>query len=317
MNPDSRHRTEPRSSGMHPLPLRLVSGCLLALAVAAQDPKSPATHDAAFWRRCLAREAVPPTAAEVPALLVELTAMLASPDPEVRDDLAFSVLAKWLGRNGCVPVEQRRILLANWQAGLCVGIGDTSADSVFRRSFSALCLSLLVAHHNQDAWLTRSEFDALFDAILAYLRDERDVRGFVLPQGWCHSVAHTADVLKFLLRSEHLGPAQQKAALAAIAAKLATTTEPLVHGEDDRLARAVLSLLARPDCDAEAVAAFLPEAWPRPGREAPTLAALAQQHNRRNLVLSLSALLQADPRQSPSLATARAAVAAFVPTRLR
>ena len=50
-----------------------------------------------------------------------------------------------------------------------------------------------------------------------YLKDEQDVRGFDARLGWLHSVAHTADLLKFLARSPHLQVQEQAVVLKAIA----------------------------------------------------------------------------------------------------
>ncbi|MBL8753737.1 MAG: DUF2785 domain-containing protein [Planctomycetes bacterium] len=298
---------------------RSATVCLLALVVVGASAPAQ-SHDAEFWRGCLARDAAPPAAAELPGLLAELTGMLDSPDPEVRDDLAFSVLARWLVRDGCVPVEERRKLLATWTANLRRGLdgsGGEDAVAVVGRSFAALALSLLAATDAKAAWLSTDEHAALLTAALGYLRDERDVRGFDDKLGWVHSVAHTADLLKFLLRSERTTAAQQKEALEAIAAKLAAVATPLVHGEDERLARAVVSLVARADCDAAGLRAFLFRAWPAPQPAAPDAAALARSHNQRHFVLSLQALLLVERRELPALPAARDAVAAVVAARMR
>lgn len=288
-------------------------GLLLALGAIAQTPR----HDAHFWRACLASDATPPAAADLPALLTELSSMLGSPDPTVRDDHAFAVLAKWLTRDACVPVAERRELLQQWTANLRIGIGSVGDDSVLLRSFSALGLSLLAATDARAPWMSADEFDRLLAAVIAYLREESDVRGFEAPLGWLHSVAHTADVLKFLLRNERLTKAQQSAVLAAIADKLATTDAPLVHGEDERLARVALSLVSRPDCDTDALRAFLVRAWPPVQRGAVSAATLAQHHNQRHFILSFHALLLVEKRALAALPATRAAAAALIEERLR
>jgi hypothetical protein len=307
---------------MPELLLRLATVCGFAVAATAQVPEatSAMAHDAAFWRAHAERSAESPPAAELPGLLVELTTMLASPDPTVRDDLAFTVLAKWLTRDECVPVAERRVLLAAWTQNLRRGIDAAAGqrgNEVVGRSFAALALSLLAATDAKQPWLTAAEHAALLASALAYLGDEHDVRGFDDRLGWVHSVAHTADLLKFLLRSERLTKDQQAAALEAVARKLAATEVPLVHGEDERLARAVLSIVARTDCDADGLRAFLFRAWPVPGRAAPDAAALARQHNQRHFVLSLHALLAVERRDLPALPAARDAIAAVVAARLR
>ena len=66
---------------------------LATLAVAAQP-----RHDKEFWRSILKQHAVVPEHESADALAHELSATLASPDPEVRDDLAYSILATWIHR---------------------------------------------------------------------------------------------------------------------------------------------------------------------------------------------------------------------------
>ncbi len=126
---------------------------------------------------------------------------------------------------------------------------------MLRRSFSALSLGVLAILDNEAPYLERDEFDGLLAAALEYLRNEKDVCSFDATMGWLHSVAHTADLLKFLARSRHLRVQQQGMVLSAITGKLRAVETVLVDGEDERLARAVLSIAARPDFDEAAFAA--------------------------------------------------------------
>ena len=145
------------------------------------------------------------------------------------------------------------------------------------------------------------------DLMLKYLREERDVRGFDARVGWMHSVAHTADLLKFLARSRHLQPAEQTQILTAISDKWHAVTTPLVHGEDERMARAVLSLAARQDFDEAAFAAWLKSMTTR-RTTPPTVETLATDQNRRDLLVSLFTVLSTDRRDLPTITRARTLV---------
>jgi hypothetical protein len=147
-------------------------------------------------------------------------------------------------------------------------------------------------------------FRRLLVAALIYLRDEKDTRGFETGTGWIQSVAHSADLLKFLGRSRHLETADQASILAAIGAKLDAVDHAFAYGEDERLARAVLSIVARPDADMEAIGAFLDGLEPE-RFEATTSAGLAVNQNRKHLAVSLYALLAIDGRDAASLKAAR------------
>ncbi|MCR4373484.1 MAG: DUF2785 domain-containing protein, partial [Acidobacteria bacterium] len=242
---------------MTPLLLLVLLAAAVPSGVSPPQVSSPAAHDKAFWRAIAANKFVPPPGAPLPALLDELTAWLGSPDPEWRDDIAYTTLAQWIYRLRIVPVEERRRLIGVWTANLTRGIGDQGSPTVCRRSFSALALGPLAILDNEAPYLEREEFDRLLAAALAYLRDERDVRGFDPAVGWMHSVAHTGDLLKFLARSRHLRVEQQGAILSGVSAKFMATGTVLIDGEDERVARAVLSIAAREDFDAAGFEAWL------------------------------------------------------------
>ena len=291
---------------------RTIVVCLWLLAlfvsVPAASAQTPAVTDPAFWRAVAANEFKVPTGQSLPAMLDALTGLLGSPDPVLRDDVAYSTLANWIYRQRVVPVEERRRLLAAWQGNLKNGIGETGTTTVLRRSFSALALGTLAILDNEAPYLERAEFSTLLQASLAYLRDERDVRGFDATLGWIHPVAHTADLLKFLARSRHLTSDEQHQVLDAIAAVVHRIETPLTHGEDERLARAVLSIAARPDLNEAAMTAFLKRVAPQRRADPPTVATLAIDGNRRHLLVALHTVLSTDRRDLPSLARVRAAV---------
>jgi hypothetical protein len=288
---------------------------LLTIVFVGLCPPSDGTqaHTPAFWRDLAANRFVVPEGQSVDALAREASAYLASPDPELRDDIAYSAFATWIYRDGSVSAATVRALTADWIANLSVGVGEAGTDSVFRRSFSALALALVVARDNNAPSLTREDVAGLLDAALTYLAAERDVRGFDARKGWMHSVAHTADLLKFLARSRHLAVADQQRILAAIAAKLDAVDESLTHGEDERLARGLVSIAARDDFDRAAFGSWLTTLTAPRAANPPTPASLAADENRKHLVVSLHALLTTDPRDTPGLAAARELVRAVLP----
>ncbi len=278
---------------------------LTTLGATAQE------HDKAFWRALLGADARRPTADEVVQLLPELSGMLGSRDSELRDDIAYTLLAQWLQKDAdpAVPVAQRRQLLAQWTTAMAEAPRG-GPDAVVRRSFSVLCLGLLVALDNQDPWLEQSEFDRILSNAITYVTVETDPRGLDAEVGWVHALAHTADLLKFCARSRHLSAADQGAILTAIGGRLAKTTTPWVFGEDERLARAVLSLVARDDFDDRAFAAWL-RASCTPDRNGwATVDGAMRENNRRHLVTTLHALLTVDPRDTASIEKGRDLVTA-------
>ena len=286
------------------LGLLLPAGSACAQGASAQG----VVRDKAYWQGVIKNEFTPPAGVPLPILLDELNTMLGSPDPESRDDIAYSVLANWIYRQRIVPVEERMRLLRSWQDNLKAGIGGQGNEGVVLRSFSALSIGVLAILDNEAPFLDRDAFSTLLASSLAYLKAEQDVRGFDARLGWLHSMAHTADLVKFLARSRHLQPQEQAVILNAIADKLTAVSTPLVHGEDERLARAVLSVVGRQDFDEAGFAAWLTTMAPVRQTAAPTLATLATGQNRRDLLVSLFAVLSTDRRDLPGITRARAMV---------
>lgn len=301
-------------------PLRLAFAALAGLACAAAPLPGTAysadVHDKEYWQAVIATEFALPRDASIDRLAGELSGHLGSPDPELRDDVAYGVLTQWLYVRRIVPPALRRELIDTWLGNLVSGVGEQGTDSVFLRSFSALMLSVAAALDNEQPYLEQAEFDRVLRSALAYLHDEQDTRGFDAEKGWVHSVAHTADLLKFLGRSRHLGVRDQSAILAAISEKLAQVDHVLAFGEDERLARAVLSIAARPDADMTAFAAFLDSLKPVPFDGLPTRSALAANQNRKHLAVSLYALLAVDSRDFAGFRQARESVRELLRTML-
>src|SRR5262249_50928652 len=204
------------------------------------------------------------------------------------------------------PAEVRALvppLLTNLRAGL----DRPGTDDVLRRSFSALTLAAVVARDNEEPFLAADDFRAIFNGAMAYLVSERDVRGFDADKGWIHSVAHTSDLLKFLARNSKLSAADQATILDALNGKLRAAPEVFSFGEDERMARVVISIVRREDFDRAAfsrwLATMLAEAkFP----EKPTVANLHLVQNSRHFLASLWAELSVDKRPSAGADFARA-----------
>src|SRR5262249_37884909 len=160
-----------------------------------------AGHDKAFWRAIAADKFHPPAGGSLPQLANELSDALASPDSEWRDDIAYSTLTSWIYEQHLLDTATLDSLVNRWTEDPKYHVGTAGTDDVFRRSFSALMLSVVVATDNAKPFLTDERVHGLLDAALAYLAAEKDVRGYVEGKGWAHSAAHTSDLLKFLGRS--------------------------------------------------------------------------------------------------------------------
>lgn len=288
----------------------------LSLASFAAAP-SEREHDKDFWRAIARDHYKLPDGESAAALMRELSICLGSPDPELRDELAYGIFAQWIYRQRLLARDDLLELVHTWTANLKLGIGRSGDDTVLLRSFSALGLSIAAALDNDQPFLAPEEHRALFDAALGYLAAERDLRGFERAQGWLHATAHTADLLKFLARSPHVTPADQARLWTGLGDRLAQTGEVVfTHGEDDRLARTAVSILSRDDFDPAAFDAWLARlrAQRRAAAEAPDFdpVRFAALQNTSNLLRSLFVILSCVETQPPALVKAREGVLAYL-----
>jgi hypothetical protein len=268
-------------------------------------------HPVDFWRGIVQQKYALPEDADVVALAGELSELLSSPNPELRDEIAYSTLTAWIYQKQILDGESVRRLTDVWLHNLEAGIGERGTDSVFRRSFSALMLSVVVARDNAKPFLTEDDIRRIETAALKYLEAEQDVRGYDSEKGWIHSAAHTADLLKFVARNRHLEPSGQPRLLEAIAKKLSMAPVVFFNGEDERIARAVLSVINRSDFDRAGFAAWVSRT--KPGRltsASPKVEDLRAGQNITNLFAKLEVLLSLDPLPSDSVQAARESVRA-------
>src|SRR5262252_4159115 len=89
------------------LPVQAMAGANQALS-----------HDIPFWRGIARNHYAVPTGESASALARELSANLASPDPELRDDLSYSILYVWIVRKDLLTSDDLSFLLNEWQSNL-------------------------------------------------------------------------------------------------------------------------------------------------------------------------------------------------------
>jgi hypothetical protein len=241
----------------------LVAMFLASVPAPAQPPahaegaEAKPVHNREFWRAIAQNHYAVPEGQQLLPLLRELSGYFGSPDSELRDDLAYSITTVWIKHQKQISTEELNSLLDDWQANLRVGIGESGNDTVLKRSFSALCLVALAERDLKMPFLSDERYQAFLANALAYLRDERDLRGFDPAIGWIHATAHTADLLAALAANPLLRTEGQPRLLDAIAQRLSTAHEIFAYGEQDRLAALAATIAARKNFDAPAFHAWL------------------------------------------------------------
>lgn len=288
--------------------------CLVGVvaALAGSAPVGAQTRTRADWVALASGGFVVPAGQSPAALLFEMDVLLASPDPVLRDEVAYSAAAKWIVRDQVVAPDDLRRLVSLWSGHLDDGLGAPPDDRIFKRSFSALCLSLVAAREAATPFLTGPEVQQLFDRLIDYLARERDRRGFDAVHGWMHAVAHAADAFKFLARGPQWRPENLPRLLEAVRATIATHDEVFTWGESERLAAALHAAARRPDAAGTVVTDWIAR-WPAEHAalwaNGPLVSpgAFARVENAKQLLRSLHALLAMDPAPTPPGEAARRA----------
>jgi len=283
--------------------MRFSRACAISLALWVL-PGGLATgqrlHDREFWRDVAKHHYEVPVGESSGALAHELSGILGSPDPELRDDLAYSILARWIYR-GNLDADDVRKLADAWVTNLKDGIAESGTNSVLKRSFSALCLASIAERDLKTQVLDAPHYHRLVASAVLYLQAERDLRGYDAKLGWIHATAHTSDLLQALANNSRLTPEEGPQILDAVHSRLATAAEVYTQGEQDRMAQAVLAVIRRTDFKVEVFDAWLArvqdedrKTWAEPF----TPESLARYQNHTYMLQALAVRLELEPESS-------------------
>jgi hypothetical protein len=260
--------------------------------------------DKEFWATIRENDYKIPAGHTLNELTKTFFGYLSSTDPELRDEIAYIVYANWL-KQAQYTKEEVSEHVEELLANLEKGIGETEADSVFFRAFSVLFLAEIVHKDNKNPTLEKDQIESILAKGLWYLHTEKDPRGYVPLKGWAHALAHTADLLLVLGCNRNLGANDLQKILSAISTKIIHATHYIyIHGEDERLASAVIeglrrNLLSLEEVEAWTISFLTPDSNNWKG------AYMDEEKNRafqntRNLLRSIYLQLCSDPEELPN-----------------
>jgi|LUMV01.1.fsa_nt_gb hypothetical protein len=210
----------------------------------------------AYWQAVVRTGRQVPLDRSLDESTAELVEMLGHPNPRLREDLAYPLLTTWISTG--VYDDLLGGLGDGVAPGLRYGLGHDGDVSVVRRSYSALLLADIVGRDNTLHVLPSSTVLGWGDRATSWYVRELDHRGWVPEQGWAHAIAHGADLLAALARSRHFDRLELTVLLDVIADRVLTPTSYVWrHGEDDRLAYAVMTALHRNALDPSIVEPWL------------------------------------------------------------
>ena len=179
---------------------------------------------------------------EKDALALQLLNCLASPDPILRDGIAFEALSYWL-RNDQLSQSIYIQMFNHLTHVLNSNVEDF--HGVYQ-SFSILTLSEVARVDRKLPFLTDKQRVYLVKIGTGYLTNLKDYRGFSDKVGFRHGIAHSSDLMLQLT----LNPAIKKPQLDKILKSLASQTSAneqhsFINGEPKRIAMAVLYAFLR------------------------------------------------------------------------
>ena len=174
--------------------------------------------------------------------------MLVSPDPEVRDERAYTAVARWTGEGHLDEILE--------------DLGDAAADrfthpEIQARTFAPLVLRcVLTRGQAASGTVPETAAERWYASFASWYPSERDTRGWDDALGWLHAVAHGADAAAAFA----VALPERRTELLELCAHRMTAVHAdyrYAHLEDARLARALSLILLTPDLTAQQATGWL------------------------------------------------------------
>ncbi|MEQ1708266.1 MAG: DUF2785 domain-containing protein [Terricaulis sp.] len=218
----------------------LLAACVTAPALAqAQAACPPSGWDGARLAALKTADFEIANRREREAFAQAITACLASPDPALRDGIAFEALSHML-RARQLGVSTQTALINDLLPRL-----ENADPQGFERPFAALVLSELARAERLNSHFTDDMRADVLDRSIAYFVGVRDYRGFDDHEGWRHGVAHGSDLLLQLTLNESYGREDLLRIRDALVTQIAPEGHFYIYGEHERLARPILVIAQR------------------------------------------------------------------------
>jgi len=255
--------------------------------------------------------AIPPDMDPAAFVLISLS-LLGECDGEFRERHVYGTLHRWVV-SGTIDEHGLRAIHLSLvgENALFSRIGEDGTDSVFLRAFSVLMLVPTIHMHRNRPFLSSEEVAQTCLALARYLREEKDLRGYVSrDKWWAHGIAHAADAVGQLVQCPELGIEPITELLGAIAGAMTPDSVVFSHEEDARMATAVIKLLKRGVVSLERIENWLKQIVP----EARFMGSLPDVHiryvNARNFLrcLLFQASGELDNEQTSLIEAAHAAL---------
>lgn len=177
-------------------------------------------------------------------LLDAMMQQMGAVDYELRDEQIYQAFSHRILDNALT--DETLVSLLTKALGddfLFYEIGDRNTDHVFKRSYSAKLISLILRKDLERSFISRELLEKTQDELLLYLDLEQDLRGFVRDKGFAHSVANATDAIDELVQNPKLVVKHFPAIYQTLVNKALTTVEVYIAGEDEHLLKPIFTML--------------------------------------------------------------------------
>lgn len=211
---------------------------------------------------------------------------LGSPDPVLREEIAFHALATWFES---AKLKKPTVLAIEAQL-LEMLVAKKDDRDGFARPYAALTLAELVKLDRRKRYLSDEQLAELIEQASLYLEQIDDYRGFDEKTGWRHGIAHGADLLNQLVMHPRVLRAGIERIVLAISSQVAPENGHFyIQGEPERLALPILYAAQRGRIPANDWREWFADIAdiPEEGSLFDTQQGLARRHNLQALLLAL------------------------------
>lgn len=180
---------------------------------------------------------------------------LASLSPAVRDKGVFFLINDLLQMQAFSGTQIAWMVARLQEPDMMFAhILEPQNDAIFRRSFTVMILAgLIFSDTNHYHVLSAADYSQITLSLSVYIVLERDGRGFVDPYGWAHAYTHIGNVLDELTSVPSLARGQKLFLMLAVLAGWQQMVDPLIYGEDQRIALYLTNLTAKHQFYAESL----------------------------------------------------------------
>ncbi len=163
-----------------------------------------------------------------------------------RDEFVYPVLAHLLHDDVLENNELDKIAnILITDDYLFYDIANEKEYSVLKRSFTLLQLAVLVYKYNKDNVLEENTYNNIVAKFYDYFVKETDLRGYEKEVGWCHSIAHSADLFAQIFNNEKLGKTDIEKGFLLIREKFVIKSYQYISDEDERMVNAIENAVKR------------------------------------------------------------------------